>query len=111
MKPPFACFNFGVYMTRARFYDIKFCFHTENTNNPPAEYAGDPLYKLRWLIDKMNGWLGKAVIPGTYLCVDESIVPWDGRGLPFRKSIDRKPHDGWFLWSIAGTNRTMQNMI
>jgi hypothetical protein len=100
---PGASFNFGKYMPRDRYFEFKKCWHTGN--NKSNSYPGGPLYKLRWLIDTLHASFEAAMEPGLYLVEDESIIPWDGRGMPYRKSIDRKPHDGWFLWDVAGSSK------
>jgi hypothetical protein len=107
VTPPQVAYDFGRYMPRYRYQLFKRAWHLDD--NLSGENEDDPLRKLRWLLDLMQSRMKESVAPGKYLCVDETIIPWDGRGLPYRKSIDRKPHDGWFLWSVCGSSKIMLN--
>jgi hypothetical protein len=106
-EQPHVAYNFGQYMQRHRYRLFKTAWHTED--NLSDDYDGDPLKKLRWLLELLQKRAQKAVTPGLYLVEDETIIPWDGRGLPYRKSIDRKPHDGWFLWTVCGSSKIILN--
>jgi hypothetical protein len=51
-----------------------------------------------------NANLADALIPGKYLCVDESMNQWLGKGAPNLKKIPRKPHSiGQEFKTVADT--------
>ncbi|KAG2192937.1 hypothetical protein INT47_001301 [Mucor saturninus] len=54
--------------------------------------ASDPLYQIRMYLQKFNEVLARALEPGRYLCVDESMNQWLGEGMPNLKKVPRKPH-------------------
>ncbi|CAG8719846.1 27352_t:CDS:2 [Gigaspora margarita] len=56
--------------------------------------CSDPLFSVRSFINAFNTNLDKAVIPGSMLCVDESMNSWLGtkNKIPGHCKIPRKPH-------------------
>jgi hypothetical protein len=65
-------------------------------------YANDKLYQIRAFLDAYNKILKEAIIPGKYLCVDESMNQWLGHGMPNLMKIPRKPHPiGQEWWTVA----------
>lgn len=54
--------------------------------------AADSLYQIRGYLKAFNATLSEALIPGRYLCVDESMNQWLGNGIPNVKKVPRKPH-------------------
>ncbi|CEP19333.1 hypothetical protein [Parasitella parasitica] len=68
-------------------------------------HGNDKLYQLRAFIDAYNEKLKEVVIPGKYLCVDESMNQWLGHGMPNLKKIPRKPHSIGQEWkTVADVN-------
>ncbi|CAI2190490.1 18230_t:CDS:2, partial [Funneliformis geosporum] len=80
---------FGQYMSHQQFRNIiKYLTLIDiPTNNDPFHFA-------RQFHDEFNENLTKAILPGPYLCIDESMCQWIGKvdKGPFQRKIPRKPH-------------------
>ncbi|KAG2211228.1 hypothetical protein INT47_006348 [Mucor saturninus] len=82
--------NFTEYMEYDRFFAILRVHVFEVPSG--AQQLLDPLYQIRRFLDAFNKTLAKALTPGRYLCVDESMNQWLGSGMPNLKKVPRKPH-------------------
>jgi Transposase IS4 len=93
-KPPFPLvepLNFGRWISKRRF-DAILVYLTlvlDIDGNPT-----DPLHPFRGFHLAFNSNLADAVVPSTYLTVDESMCAWQGKvnKMPYKKKIARKPH-------------------
>ena len=94
--------HFGKYMTESRFEQIQraFCLPFYKKSNPKWGGAAgkkmkyDRFLHCRCYLDQLKvAWI-KAMEPGGWLCLDESMVAWLGLALlmPGWKVIKRKPH-------------------
>lgn len=50
------------------------------------------MYQVRSFLDAYNDHLVTTMEPGKYMCVDESMNQWLGKGMPNLKKVPRKPH-------------------
>ncbi|OAD00941.1 hypothetical protein MUCCIDRAFT_164856 [Mucor lusitanicus CBS 277.49] len=83
--------DFSIWMSMERFNAIS-KMHVFTTPDARA-YAADKLYQLRAFVDAYNDNLTNVIVlPGKYLCVDESMNQWLGHGMPNLNKIPRKPH-------------------
>lgn len=82
--------NFSDYMDYDRFFLI-LKYHIFELYDPVRNMA-DPLYQIRGFLAAFNETLSKALVPGKYLCIDESMNQWLGSGMPNLKKVPRKPH-------------------
>ncbi|CEP13578.1 hypothetical protein [Parasitella parasitica] len=95
--------NYSTWMTIERFDAIN-KMHIFVVPGGTA-HGYDKLYQLRAFIDAYNEKLKEVVIPGKYLCVDESMNQWLGHGMPNLKKIPRKPHSIGQEWkTVADVN-------
>lgn len=74
-------------MSRNRFQLLLKMWHFSN-NDLESE---DRLQKITPLIDMVRKSFQDAYIPGEYVCIDETLVPFRGR-LKFKQYISNKPH-------------------
>lgn len=81
-------------MSRRRFEALSASFSLHD----PEQSIEDPWYRVRSFCKAFNDHRCNVVHPGTYLCVDESMVQWYGKeakyhhlGLPHKTKIPRKP--------------------
>lgn len=86
----FPIVNFSEYMSFDRFNLIN-QWHIFEIPDGVAEIT-DTLYQIRRFLAEFNTTLSKALEPGKYLCVDESMNQWLGKGMPNLKKVPRKPH-------------------
>ena len=56
-----------------------------------ASTADDPFYLVRHMWESARQHFVKCVAPGWLLCLDESMVEWQGRGMPGLMVVPRKP--------------------
>ncbi|CEP19776.1 hypothetical protein [Parasitella parasitica] len=82
--------NFSDYMDMDRFFKI-LKYHVFELFDAERKLA-DPLYQIRGFLSAFNETLSKALVPGKYLCIDESMNQWLGSGMPNVKKVPRKPH-------------------
>ena len=82
--------NFSDYMDYDRFFLI-LKYHVFELYDPVRNMA-DPLYQIRGFLAAFNETLSKALVPGKYLCIDESMNQSIGSGMPNLKKVPRKPH-------------------
>ncbi|XP_023225339.1 piggyBac transposable element-derived protein 4-like [Centruroides sculpturatus] len=86
-------------MSRNRFELLLSMWHFSNNE----EGNGDQLHKINSLKDMLEELYQYYNIPGEYLCIDETIVPFRGQ-LSFRQYMRRKRHKyGVKLYKIADT--------
>ncbi|KAL1933931.1 hypothetical protein VTP01DRAFT_8021 [Rhizomucor pusillus] len=78
-----------VIMTAVRVEDHDIYWHRGEF---PNLHQQDPLYQIRGFLRTYNANLQDALTPGRYLCVDESMNQWLGKGMPNIKKVPRKPH-------------------
>lgn len=75
-------------MSRNRFELI--LSHLHACDNEAADQT-DKLYKLGTILDDLNKLFAKMLIPGSQVCIDETMMSWRGR-LSFRQYIPSKRH-------------------
>ncbi|RHZ60931.1 hypothetical protein Glove_350g96 [Diversispora epigaea] len=82
--------EFGQYMSHRRFRDI--VKYLKLTDVPTDD--DDPFHFARKFHNAFNENLAKAITPGSFLCIDESMCQWMGKidKGPFQRKIPRKPH-------------------
>ncbi|XP_017462825.1 PREDICTED: piggyBac transposable element-derived protein 4-like, partial [Rhagoletis zephyria] len=61
-----------------RFCDIHKYLHF--SDNEDALSIGDKMSKVKQLVDELNKNFAKYYSPGRNICIDESLIPWYGRG-------------------------------
>lgn len=91
--------RFGAVMSRDRFEELLAMFtvvpHTSLPADAASAEAGNPdadvLAAVRPWIDAWNEHMAAAFIPGEALTVDETMVPFRGKGMPYRVKLSRKP--------------------
>lgn len=87
---PLPVFNFHVHMSMQRFDEIvsNHCLESRH-----AEVEGDIQHGVRSFLDAFNAQLARAVTPGQYICIDESMERWLGRvnKMPGRRKTPNKP--------------------
>lgn len=77
------------HMARDRFEILLKCLHFENNE---TVHTDEPrLSKLKKLIEMVNDRFKEVYVPGKYIVVDETMVPWRGR-LIFRQYNPQKAH-------------------
>ena len=93
-------------MSRNRFGQILWNLHVnDNTQIPPNN--SDKLYKLRPLIDSLNGNYLKLYDASRYLSIDESMILFKGRD-SIKQYNSKKPiKRGYKLWMMADTEGYM----
>lgn len=74
-------------MSRNRFESILSNFHCANNE----EASTDRLHKIRGLAEQLEDIFQQWYIPGTSVCIDESMVPFQGR-LVFKQFEKNKAH-------------------
>ena len=97
--------NFGQYMPEKRFENVLRAFTLPQYKKTDPEWGGpgrqyyrtkqyDKFQEVRLFTDFMRRQFQKALKPGGWLCIDESMFSWLGRALklPGWKIIKRKPH-------------------
>jgi hypothetical protein len=106
--------DFSPYMKQARFEFIMKNFALRKAPISNSEKS-DAWFMVRQFVASFNGWRRKIVEPGSYVCVDESMVLWNGAdetsrsGMPHVTIILRKPEPiGCELKTLAdGESRIM----
>jgi hypothetical protein len=86
-------------ITMKRFETIFYALSIGPITDPMINGKADPWFPVRELIQSFNFHTQKSVCPGSFLCVDESMSRWKGRGadiagcegLPHVTKIARKP--------------------
>lgn len=90
-------------MSARRFKKLVENIHcNDNTTNTPRDQAGhDKLHKLRPLITGLNKNIMKVYDSSSFLCVDESMIPFKGRS-SFKQYMPAKPvKRGYKVWCLA----------
>ncbi|CAG8844442.1 4270_t:CDS:2, partial [Gigaspora margarita] len=110
---PLMPFNFQRWMTLLRFEQIV----SQHTLIMPHELEitshNDPLFLVRSFTNAFNTNLIEAIIPGSVLCIDESMNSWLGikNKIPGLCKIPRKPHpvgQEWkFLLMLVWLSKTL----
>ena len=87
-----------------------FCMHlfsSYNDNNLiPAGNSEDfnKCYKIQPLVDYIREKFFEAVIPETYVAVDEQVIPFKGAS-SLKRCLPKKPKKwGYKLWALAGVS-------
>lgn len=92
-------------MTRDRFEHILRCLHL-TTNVDCVTLKTDPLFdpiqKTRWLLETLVANFQEHLNPSPYVCVDESMVAYNGRYCGFKQYMPAKPvKHGIKLWALC----------
>lgn len=79
------------WMTETRFEQIDRCIHAADSAKAPKRGSADydPVYKVRELVRKACTAWAKAYDPGAYVCVDETLLLFQGR-VAFKVRIPMK---------------------
>jgi len=79
--------------SRERFELMRRYLHlNDNTQMPESGSAHfDPLFKVRPLLDAVRQRFMQLFVPGSSLCIDETLIPTKAR-CSFRRYLPRKPH-------------------
>ncbi|XP_050507475.1 piggyBac transposable element-derived protein 4-like [Diabrotica virgifera virgifera] len=94
-------------MSRNRFQLLLRMWHFSDNERCPE---GDRLFKVQPLLEKLIKNFQKVYTPGRTFCVDESIVPFQGR-LIFKQYIPQKTHKyGVKLFKLCGGNGYTWNL-
>jgi hypothetical protein len=90
LTSPLPLFDFQRYMSKARFDGIVAAHCLLPIERVDAD---DPMLGARLFLSALNEQLDRAIKPGSYLCIDESMEKWLGRvnRMPGRRKIPRKP--------------------
>jgi hypothetical protein len=92
-------------LTRNRFQYILKCLHVACKSNIVKEKidpAYDPLAQVRWLLDKLKFNFQKCWNGFEYLCVDESMVAYNGKFCAFKQYLPLKPiTHGIKVWCLC----------
>lgn len=75
-------------LSRNRFQLLLKTWHFANNENVPE---GDRLYKITPLIKKLLERFQAPIVPGEFICIDETLVPFKGK-LKFKQYISNKRH-------------------
>ena len=89
-----------------RFAKIMQLLHYNDNNLIPAGNSEDynKCYKIQPLVDYIREKFFEAVIPETYVAVDEQLVPFKGAS-SLKRYLPKKPKKwGYKLWAIAGVS-------
>lgn len=75
-------------ISRNRFQSIlSMIYFSDNETCPP----GNRLHKIEWLVSALNRKFQDSCVVGENMCIDETMVPFQGR-LNFRQYIPNKRH-------------------
>ena len=86
-NPPF----FGIHMTKNRFNCLMGCLEIADPDDAPTEFQ-DSTWKARALQQAFNDNMRRMFTPGTFVCLDESMVVWTNDSGPAFMYVQRKPH-------------------
>jgi hypothetical protein len=92
-------------MSRDRFEHILQCLHVTNkarfeTDKTSQSY--DLIGKIRWLLEKLCENFRSHYNPSPYVCVDESMIQYNGHFCSFKQFMPAKPiTHGIKLWALA----------
>jgi len=90
-----ASLDYGKYMSRNMFDKILSVFVLDTHPAPPAA-AGttdpDPFHPVRKFFEQCNKRCQESLVPSWLIVLDESMIPWLGRGMPGWMCVGRKPH-------------------
>nr|CAG8616262.1 15443_t:CDS:2 [Entrophospora candida] len=105
---PLLPFNFQRWMSILRFEQIVSNHTLMMPNELEISDDNDLLFSVRSFINAFNANLIEAVIPGSVLCIDESMNSWLGikNKIPGCRKIPRKPHPVGQEWKILADGLT-----
>ncbi|CAJ0825127.1 9605_t:CDS:2 [Entrophospora sp. SA101] len=105
---PLLPFNFQRWMSILRFEQIVSNHTLMMPNELEISDDNDLLSSVRSFINAFNANLIEAVIPGSVLCIDESMNSWLGikNKIPGCRKIPRKPHPVGQEWKILADGLT-----
>lgn len=81
--------NFRTVFSRNRFQMLLKTWHF--SDNEAAHQKDDRLCKITPLLDKLRKSFQAPIVPGEYICIDETLVPFKGK-LKFKQYISNKRH-------------------
>ena len=88
-------------MSRTRYKTIQKMFHIANTKAPNQS---DKLFKVNYLTDYLMEQWQKYYYPGKDLCIDETVIPFNGR-LSFKIFLKNKPtRYGILMYGLADSD-------
>ena len=92
-------------MSRKRFLYILQCLHIAGKDSLKYDKADpryDPIAQVRWLLDALVRNFQSLWNASPYLCVDESMVPYNGRYCSFKQYLPLKPiTHGIKVWCLC----------
>ena len=95
-------------MSRNRFGHILWNLHVNDNDKIPRNNT-DKLYKLRPLVDSLNGNFLKLYDTSRYLSIDESMILFKGRHSIKQYNPKNPIKRGYKLWMIADTDGYINN--
>jgi hypothetical protein len=81
-------------MLRDRFEYIKRCLHLVDNSTYVTDKSDprwDPIGKIRWYLDDLITSFNQQMNPSPYLCVDESMIAYNGQFCGFKQYLLAKP--------------------
>ncbi|CAG8652452.1 15302_t:CDS:2, partial [Cetraspora pellucida] len=105
---PLLLFNFQRWMSILRFEQIVSHYTLIMPNELEISDSSDPLFSVHSFINAFNTNLDEAVIPGSMLCIEESMNSWLGtkNKIPGHRKIPRKPHPVGQEWKTLADGLT-----
>lgn len=92
-------------MTRDRFLHILKCLHIQPKGSlirDKLDKRYDPIGQIRWLLENLVKNYQKSWNSSPFLCVDESMVAYNGKYCSFKQYMPMKPiSHGIKLWCLA----------
>ena len=92
-------------MPRKRFLYLLQCLHIvskESLTYDRADHRYDPIGQIRWLLDNLVANFQTLWNASPYLCVDESMVQYNGRYCSFKQYLPLKPiTHGIKVWCLC----------
>jgi hypothetical protein len=83
--------DFGRYITKDRFTG-GLRYWSRGELGVERNLGDEPWGEFRIWIDGHNSTRKHELSPGTRMVADESMIPWNGNGLPHLAFLKRKPH-------------------
>ena len=78
-------------MSRNRFQMLLKSWHFADNASDDSQNSNDRLYKIAPLLEKLRESFQSKIVPGEFICIDETLVPFKGK-LKFKQYISNKRH-------------------
>jgi hypothetical protein len=86
--------------SRDRFMELWRCLN----GSPDAtadQRLNDRFWSVRWFVDCLNDRFARRIVPGQYLCVDETMIKFRGRHLSIQKMPKKPIRCGFKCWTLG----------